>query len=123
MTITRSLLVSTRELVCVCSGELATAVQYNIAAIVIVFNDNAYGNVKRAQETQFEGRVIGTDLVNPDFVALAKSFGMRAARVPLAEGSDSFGSAEGLRELLDIAVAEQNPWLIEVPVGPMERTY
>lgn len=97
--------------------------QYNIAAIVIVFNDNAYGNVKRAQETQFEGRVIGTDLVNPDFVALAKSFGMRAARVPLAEGSDSFGSAEGLRELLDIAVAEQNPWLIEVPVGPMERTY
>jgi acetolactate synthase I/II/III large subunit len=103
------------------SGELATAVQYDIPAIVILFNDNAYGNVKRAQEEQFGGRVIGTDLVNPDFVALARSFGVRAARVPLA--SREFGSAEGLKELLQLAVKEQKPWLIEVPVGPMERTY
>ena len=105
------------------SGELATAVQYNIAAIVIVFNDNAYGNVKRAQETSFGGRVIGTDLVNPDFVTLAQSFGVRAARVAPGHGSQEFGCAEKLRELLEIAVAEQKPWLIEVPVGPMERTY
>ena len=97
--------------------------QYNIAAIVIVFNDNAYGNVKRAQETQFGGRVIGTNLVNPDFVALAQSFGVRAARVPLATGSYEFGCAEELRALLQTAVEEQKPWLIEVPVGPMERTY
>ena len=61
--------------------------------------------------------------MNGFVAALAQSFGVRAARVPLAEGSDSFGSAEGLRELLDTAVAERKPWLIEVPVGPMERTY
>lgn len=98
--------------------------QYGISVIVIVFNDNAYGNVKRAQETDFGGRVIGTTLEgNPDFVALAQAFGVRAARVPLAEGSDEFGSAEGLQALLEIAVAEQKPWLIEVPVGPMERAY
>lgn len=109
--------------VVVCSGELATAVQYDIPAIVIVFNDNAYGNVKRAQEEQYEGRVIGTDLVNPDFVALARSFRVRAARVPLANGSREFGSADGLKELLQLAVKERKPWLIEVPVGPMDRTY
>ena len=104
-------------------GELATAVQHGIAAIVVVFNDNAYGNVKRAQQDDFGGRVIGTELHNPDFVALAQSFGVRAARVPLADGSEEFGSEEGLRQLLELAVDSECPWLIEVPVGPMERTY
>ena len=104
-------------------AELATAVQYDIPAIAIVFNDNAYGNVKRAQQDQFEGRVIGTELVNPDFVALAQSFGVRAARVPLAAPGSEFGCAMELGRLLAQAVEERKPWLIEVPVGAMERTY
>ena len=64
--------------------ELSTAVQYGINAIAIVFNDNAYGNVLRAQMEEFDGHVLGTRLHNPDFVAMAESFGAHGV---LAEGS------------------------------------
>ena len=56
-------------------SELATAVKYNIATVTIVFNDGAFANVTRAQTQRYGGRVIGTDLHNPDFVKLAESFG------------------------------------------------
>src|SRR5690606_21796394 len=58
--------------------EMATAVAHNIGVVALVFNDNAYGNVKRIQEKVYEGRTVASDLVNPDFVRLAESFGMRA---------------------------------------------
>jgi acetolactate synthase-1/2/3 large subunit len=61
--------------------ELATAVQFNIGVVVLVFNNNSYGNVRRDQRERFEGRVVAADLVNPDFVKLAESFGVGAARV------------------------------------------
>ena len=67
--------------------------------------------------------MIGTELVNPDFVALAQSFGVCAARVPLAAPGSEFGCAMELGRLLAQAVEERKPWLIEVPVGAMERTY
>jgi acetolactate synthase-1/2/3 large subunit len=57
------------------SQELATAVQYGINAVVIVFNDNAYGNILRAQIEQFNGHILGTQLYNPDFVKLAEAYG------------------------------------------------
>jgi acetolactate synthase-1/2/3 large subunit len=60
--------------------ELATAVQYNIGVITLVFNNNAFGNVKRDQIQSFGGRVVGSNLVNPDFVRLAESFGVSAQR-------------------------------------------
>ena len=63
------------------SQELATAVQYGINVVVIVFNDNAYGNVLRAQIEQFDGHVLGTQLYNPDFVKLAEAYGVRGVRV------------------------------------------
>ena len=62
------------------SQELATAVQYGINVIVIVFNDNAYGNVLRDQVNRFEGRTIGAELHNPDFVKLAEAYGARGVR-------------------------------------------
>ena len=48
------------------SQELATAVQYGINVVAIVFNDNAYGNVLRAQIVEYDGHVVGTRLHNPD---------------------------------------------------------
>ena len=60
--------------------ELSTAVQYGINAAAIVFNDNAYGNVLRAQMEEFDGHVLGTKLHNPDFAALARNFGARGVR-------------------------------------------
>jgi acetolactate synthase-1/2/3 large subunit len=94
--------------------EMATAVQYGIGVVGVVFNDNAYGNVLRAQMEQFNGRVIGTRLHNPDFTQLAGAFGMQGIRVESAEALE-----RALREALD----NDAPALIEVPVGMMQRRY
>jgi len=90
-------------------GELATAVQHGIGVIVLVFNNNAYGNVRRDQINFYDGRVHGSELVNPDFVALAQSFGARGYRSE---------SPEQFREQLARALTEKDdgPVLIEVPI-------
>ena len=96
------------------SQELATAVQYGINVVVVVFNDNAYGNVLRAQIEQFDGHVLGTELYNPDFVKLAEAYGVRGVRAHDA------GELElALRE----ALAADAPRIIEVPVGRLDRQY
>ncbi len=90
--------------------ELATARQHNIAAVAVVFDDSAYGNVKRMQRDQFDGRTIASNLRNPDWVKLAESFGvagMCATTPDELEGS--------LRE----AFEGDGPALITVPVGEM----
>jgi len=88
--------------------ELATAVQHGIDVVTVVFNDNAYGNVKRMQEDDYGGRVIASELRNPDFVRLAESFGAAAARAD---------SPERLRDALEEAFGRSGPCLIEVPIG------
>ncbi|HEX2593899.1 MAG TPA: thiamine pyrophosphate-binding protein [Rhizomicrobium sp.] len=65
--------------------ELATAVQYNAAIIVLVFDNGTYGTIRMHQEREFPGRVIGTDLHNPDFAALAESYGALGLRVNTTE--------------------------------------
>jgi acetolactate synthase I/II/III large subunit len=55
--------------------EFATALAQRIAFIVILFNNNSYGTIRMHQEMHYPGRTIGTDLVNPDFVALARAYG------------------------------------------------
>jgi acetolactate synthase-1/2/3 large subunit len=87
--------------------ELATAVQFNIGVIVLVFNNNSYGNVRRDQRERFEGRVVASDLVNPDFVKLAESFGVGAGRV---------ASPDQFRAVLENALANDGPYLIDVEV-------
>lgn len=96
------------------SQELATAVQYGINVVVIVFNDNAYGNVLRAQIEQFDGHILGTELYNPDFVKLAEAYGVRGIRAR---------DAEQLESVLREALAADAPAVIEVPVGRMDRHY
>jgi acetolactate synthase-1/2/3 large subunit len=93
-----------------CMAELATARQYGISVVAVVFNDDAYGNVQRDLEDMFDGRSIGTQLVNPDFIALADAFGVRGVR---ATGADELAAA------VKRAIALDEPSLIEVPVGPM----
>ena len=60
--------------------ELATAVQYGRRSIVMVVNNGMYGTIRMHQERKYPGRVIGTDLVNPDFAALARALGGHGAR-------------------------------------------
>lgn len=55
--------------------ELATAAQYNAAIIVVVVNNGMYGTIRMHQERTYPERVVGTDLQNPDFAALARAYG------------------------------------------------
>ncbi|MBR0948813.1 thiamine pyrophosphate-dependent enzyme [Bradyrhizobium canariense] len=87
--------------------ELSTAVQFNIGVVTLVFNNNAYGNVRRDQRERFDGRVVASDLVNPDFVKLAESFGVASARVT---APDQFKAA------MEKALAHGGPYLISVEV-------
>lgn len=90
--------------------ELASAVQHRLAVVFVVFNDNAFGNVRRMQVQDYGNRVIASDLRNPDFVKLAESFGMMGLRV---------STPDALRGALKKAIASNEPALIEVPVGEM----
>ncbi len=94
--------------------ELATMRQQRLNVVAIVFNDNAYGNVKRTQRESFAGHVIAADLANPDFVALAESFGIRGIRV---------SDPDALRSVLRDALAANQPALIEVAVGEMPSAW
>ena len=87
--------------------ELATAVQFNIGVVTLIFNNNAYGNVRRDQRERFDGRVVASDLVNPDFVKLAESFGVGASRVT---------SPDTFRAVLEKALADGGPYVIAIEV-------
>ena len=85
--------------------ELATAVQFRLGVVVIIFNDSKFGNVQRQQKEWFGGRIIASNLLNPDFVQLAESFGLAGYRVR---------SPDELRPVLQRALADSEPALIEV---------
>ena len=59
-------------------NELATAMAYGLAPKIVISNNNIYGTIRSHQEKNYAGRVSGTNLVNPDFTAWAKSFGAEA---------------------------------------------
>ena len=90
--------------------EMATAVKYRLNLVNIVFNNHSYGNVQRAQQEEFGGKVIGSDLCNPDFVRFAESFGALGLRV------ETTGQ---LRKALQTAFRETGPVLIEMPSDGM----
>ena len=86
---------------------LATAVQYELGVVSLVFNDNCYQTVKRLQSEAF-GRHIGVDLVNPDLVALAHAYGAAAARAHTPGELD---------EVLRDALSRQGPTVIDIPLA------
>ena len=90
--------------------ELATAVRHKLPVVVVVFDDGAFGNVRRIQKLQYGNRLIASDLTNPDFVKFAESFGVAAFRAT---------TAEALEECLKQALALSAPALVHVPVGEM----
>ena len=61
--------------------EFATAVQYDLPIVVVVCDNASYGTIRMHQERDYPGRVIGTDLKNPDFAAYARAFGGFGATV------------------------------------------
>jgi len=94
--------------------ELSTLAQQNIPLTAIVFNDNAYGNVRRMQVHDYGNRIIASDLTNPDFVRLAETFGVTGRRAT---------NAPELRTQLREAIKADEPTLIEVPVQEMPNPW
>src|SRR5690606_5754186 len=70
--------------------ELATAMQYGLDPLFIVVNNGMYGSIRMHQEKHYPGRVHGTELHNPDFVALAQAYGLHAE---LVERTEDFPAA------------------------------
>jgi acetolactate synthase-1/2/3 large subunit len=92
-------------------NELATAVQHEIPLVCCLFDDGAFGNVKRIQQQRFgDERTIVSTLRNPDFVAYARAFGALGLH---ADGPDE------LRARLDEAFSAGVPALVHVTTGPM----
>ena len=92
------------------AAELATAMRHRLPVVAVVFDDGAFGNVRRIQQERYGNRLIACDLANPDFVKFAESFGMAAFRAdtpPLLE--------QALRQ----AFALNAPALVHVKVGEM----
>src|SRR5262249_14910395 len=97
-------------------SELSTARKFDIGLVTVIFNDQAYGNVRRAQVEQFEGRILGTELQNPDFVGMAESVGVRRARATTPAELQGL-----LREPLAGPATE--PVVVDVPVGVMPSPF
>jgi len=93
--------------------ELATAAQYRANVIFLVVNNGSYGTIRMHQERRYPGRVIATDLINPDFVALGQSFGAYAERVD---------TTAGFPEAFARATASGRPALLELRVDPAQST-
>ncbi len=89
-------------------GELATAVRHNIAVVVVVFDNGAFGNVKRIQQQHYGNRLIASDLHNPDFSKLAESFGIASFKAL---------DPPQLEDALRKAFALNAPALVWVPHG------
>ncbi len=89
--------------------ELATAVQYGLPVVLIVANNGMYGTIRMHQERLFPGRVLATSLVNPDFAALARSYG--AAGVTVTRTED-------FAPILQRALSAALPTVIELKLDP-----
>jgi acetolactate synthase-1/2/3 large subunit len=93
--------------------ELATAVQYGLAVIFVVIDNAMYGTIRMHQERNYPARVSGTDLVNPDFAALARAYGVHGETVVrTAEFAPAF----------ERAAASGGPALLHVKIDPQALT-
>jgi acetolactate synthase-1/2/3 large subunit len=93
--------------------EFATAVQHGANIIVILVNNGMYGTIRMHQERDYPGRVVGTDLTNPDFAAYARAFG--------GHGETVRTTAE-FRPALERAMAAGKPAILELPIDPEALT-
>jgi acetolactate synthase-1/2/3 large subunit len=89
--------------------ELATAMQYDLPFVILLVNNGMYGTIRMHQERHYPGRVVGTELANPDFAAYARAFGAHGATVTeTSQFPDAF----------DRALDAGKPALLELQIDP-----
>ena len=89
--------------------ELATAVSLRLNIVILLINNGMYGTIRMHQERDYPGRVLGTDLANPDFAALARAYGATGETVTrTADFAPAF----------ERALASEGPSLIELQIDP-----
>ncbi len=91
------------------SPELATAVQYRLPIVILLVNNGMYATIRMHQERTYPRRVIGTDLQNPDFPALARAYGAHGERV---------GQTGDFADAFERALASRKPSVLELSVDP-----
>ena len=89
--------------------EFATAVQYNLPIIVLIYDNGMYGTIRMHQEHEYPGRVSATQLKNPNFAEYARAFGGHGERV---ESNAEFGPA------FERALASGKPAIIHCLIDP-----
>ncbi|HYL33148.1 MAG TPA: thiamine pyrophosphate-binding protein [Stellaceae bacterium] len=89
--------------------ELATAVRYHLPIVTLIVNNGMYGTIRMHQETHYPGRTYGTDLVNPDFAALARAYGAHGETI---ERTEDFAAAFAR------AVSAGKPTVLDLKVDP-----
>ncbi|MFJ1301558.1 thiamine pyrophosphate-binding protein [Pseudomonadota bacterium AL_CKDN230030165-1A_HGKHYDSX7] len=94
--------------------EFATAVQYNAPIIVVVLDNGQYGTIRMHQERDYPGRVVATQLSNPDFAAMAVAFGGHGERV---ETTEQFAPA------FERAVASGKPAILHCTLDPRAQSH
>jgi acetolactate synthase I/II/III large subunit len=88
-------------------------VQYGLAIVFVVIDNGMYGTIRMHQEREYPGRVVGTDLVNPDFAQLARAYG--------AHGETVLETA-GFAPAFERALASGRPCLLHVKIDPQAIT-
>ena len=90
--------------------ELGTALQFDARPIVLIVNNSTYGTIRMHQEKNYPSRISGTDLVNPDFVALGKAYGFYTERIEKTEdfvAAFAHALASPTGAILDLNVATE----------------
>jgi acetolactate synthase-1/2/3 large subunit len=93
--------------------EIATAVQNRLAIVFVVIDNGMFGTIRMHQERSYPARVSGTDLVNPDFAALARAYGALGETV---------SSTEQFAPAFERALASGGPALLHVKLDPQALT-
>jgi acetolactate synthase I/II/III large subunit len=93
--------------------ELATAARYGVGVIFLIVNNNMYGTIRMHQERNYPERISATDLTNPDFAALARSYGAFGERV---------GTTADFAPAFERAAAFGGPAVLELDVDPAAIT-
>jgi acetolactate synthase I/II/III large subunit len=89
--------------------ELATAAQYDLPIVILLVNNGMYGTIRMHQERHYPGRVVGTELANPDFAAYARAFGAHGETVT---------ETSRFPDALERALAAGTSALIELQIDP-----